>query len=86
MARYFHPKDGGRFKWNVFTATPLGKEIPVLLMYEEHPNGNPLEKNITKLFESASFKNIKDKKELIKKIQAETASFYLLFYDVIIKT
>jgi hypothetical protein len=86
MARYFHPKYGGRFKWNIFTATPLGEEVPVLLMYEENPTGNPIEKNINKLFESASFKNIKDKKDLIKKIQVETVSFYLLFYDIIIKT
>jgi hypothetical protein len=86
VARYFHPKDGGRFKWNVFTSTPLGKEVPVLLMYEEYPDGNPLEINIAKLFESASFKDIKDKKALIKKIQGETASFYILFYDVMIKT
>jgi hypothetical protein len=86
VARYFPPKDGGRFKWNIFTATPPEKEVPVLLMYEEKPEGSPTEKNITKLFESASFKNIKDKKTLVKKIQAETASFYLLFYDVIITT
>jgi hypothetical protein len=86
IARYFRPKDSGRFKWNIFTATPIGKEIPVLLMYEENLNGNPIEKNIIKLFESASFKRIKDKKALLKKIQAETASFYLLFYDIIKKT
>jgi hypothetical protein len=85
IARYFQPKDGGRFKWNVFTETPLGKEVPSLLMYEEKPDNSQMEENITKLFESASFKNLKDKKDIVKKIQTETASFYLLLYDVIYK-
>jgi hypothetical protein len=86
IARYFQPKDSGRFKWQIFTATPFGKEVPVLLMYEEQPDGNQTEEKITGLFESASFKKLRDKKTIVKKIQAEAASFYLLFYDVITKS
>ncbi|MDR1169927.1 MAG: hypothetical protein LBK97_03735 [Prevotellaceae bacterium] len=86
IARYFQPKDSGRFKWQIFTATPLGKEVPVLLMYEEQSDGNRTDEKITGLFESVSFKKLRDKKAIVKKIQAETASFYLLFYDVITKS
>jgi len=73
------------FKWKIFTETPFKENVPVFLIYSENPDKDTLEKNMDRLFQSPSFKTLKDKDKMVDQIKSVTNNFYLFLYDVILK-
>ena len=84
---YIIPKDNNnlKWKWNVFKGTPFEKNVPVLLIYQENTDDDLIEKKMSKLFNSLSDADFKNRKSLVEKIKSITNSFYILSYNVIIK-
>lgn len=74
---------GYQYKWIVFeeSGSPIKRETPLLLIYEEKLYDDTLEKAIHKFSKSTSFKN-NDKESIIKNLYLITDSFSLISYTI----
>ena len=72
-------------KWKIFTETPFTKNVPVFVIYSENPDKDIKEKKMDRLFQSPSFKTLKDKDKIINQIKSVTDYFFIVFYDVVLK-